>query len=147
MMMDNLTLARRLAAAAVAVEHGGAYENRESLIELCALLQSQLAPPTGDLTWRSHDGRVWKIADMSDEHLTNALGVLLRRPSEGMSPLFPALYDEAMRRLADYEYPTKLVPSRGRGWRKWFRRRLEFISEQGKYCGWIDTNKVWKEGK
>ena len=134
-MMDNLTLARRLAAAAVAVEHGGAYPNRESLIELCALLQSQLAPPTGDLTWRSHDGRVWKLKDMTDEHLTNALGVLLRRPSEGMSPLFPALYDEAMRRLADYEHPRHT-----KGWRKWFRRRLEFISEQGKYCGWIENS-------
>lgn len=55
--MNSETLANRLYAASVAVRHGGARENRETLIELCALVQAGLVPPAEDLTWRSHVSR------------------------------------------------------------------------------------------
>ena len=126
--MNQQTLANRLFAAAVAVEHSGAHANRESLLELCRIVQSALAPRPEEMTWHSYDGRIWKPQEMSHEHLINALSSLARRSAGSMSPLFPVLRAEVDRRVRDLDLTV--------GVREWMAGRAAKIDHIAKILGW-----------
>lgn len=124
-LVPKETLADRLYAAHVALKTlDNVYDYKEQLLSLCADLQAHLVPPESEATWRSHDGRVWKIGEMSDEHVINSLGVLLRRPDEPMSPMLPLLLAEARKRQ-DKQPHSKL--------RRRFRKNFRFLVDQAKY--------------
>jgi len=126
--MADLSLSRKLYAASVALQHDDPKTHREMLIGLCAEVQAELMPPFKDLLWRDNTGRSWKVEDMNDGHIVNALHVLARRPDEPLSPMFKALYYECRERYHQKKF------------HRWMWRKFLDARKLARELGWLDDS-------
>lgn len=102
---NDLHLARLLRAAACAIETAGAYRAKDAIVKAVHEVQAALKPPAGTETWRSHDGRVMRVQEMTNRHLLNALALLLRQLNDGEpAPMAPVLEAEVRRRWARNQF-------------------------------------------
>lgn len=81
-----------------------------AVIQFCAWLQLVCYRFAGDYAWRSADGRVTLVSEMSDRHLSNCIKMLIRNVKDdvGQERVLELMVAESFRRLSRQLDPLQL---------------------------------------